>query len=82
MKTKRDKHRILHRLLEFFLVGVVMGISEDMLAIVLATNEPITPKIFLIATVVAVPFAIVSELIVDLPVFRNKVRRFLKKIWK
>ena len=50
---------------EFFIFGVLMGIVEDLVAIFISTGEPITPKIVMIASLVAVPFAGFSELIVD-----------------
>ena len=52
-------------LLEFFVFGVLMGITEDVIAIFAATGEPITMQVVTIATLVAIPFAVFSELIVD-----------------
>ena len=52
-------------LLEFFIFGVLMGITEDVIAIFAATGEPITMTVVVIATLVAIPFAVFSELIVD-----------------
>jgi len=52
-------------LLEFFIFGVLMGITEDVIAIFAATEEPITMTVVVIATIVAIPFAVFSELIVD-----------------
>jgi len=69
--TKKERKKITSRLIEFFAIGLVMGITEDMLAIYLATNEPITIKTFYVATAVAVPFAIISELVVDMKLFRK-----------
>jgi len=51
--------------LEFVIFGIVMGIVEDMLAVTLATGEPITWKVIAIVTLVAIPFAAIGELIVD-----------------
>ena len=50
---------------EFFIFGVLMGIVEDLIAIFISTGEPITLKIVMIASLVAVPFAGFSEFIVD-----------------
>lgn len=50
---------------EFFVFGFVVGVIEDLLAIFIATGEPITAHTFLIAGLVALPFAAFSELIVD-----------------
>ncbi|UCG95335.1 MAG: hypothetical protein JSV92_04825 [archaeon] len=51
--------------LEFLIFGIAMGVVEDMIAVVLATGEPITWNILVIVTLVAIPFAAIGELIVD-----------------
>lgn len=53
------------RLLEFFIIGLVMGIAEDIIAVSLSTGAMISWNVLLIVTLVAMPFAIISELIVD-----------------
>lgn len=68
------------RFLEFFIVGVIFGILEDLLAIVFATGHPITLRVFLIATFVAVPFAVISELFVDSPRFRRDIHRAISRM--
>ena len=55
----------LGRLLEFFIIGVVMGIVEDVIAVAISTGASITWKVILVVTLVAIPFAIISELVVD-----------------
>ena len=50
---------------EFFVFGVLMGVTEDLIAVLIATGEPITMRVVMIATLVALPFAAFSELIVD-----------------
>ena len=51
--------------MEFFFVGFVMGIAEDLIAIHFATDAVITMDVIIVAALVALPFAIFSELIVD-----------------
>ncbi|EKD58124.1 MAG: hypothetical protein ACD_57C00022G0003 [uncultured bacterium] len=51
--------------LEFLAFGVVMGIVEDIIAIKIVTGEAITLHILVLITLVAIPFAAFSELIVD-----------------
>lgn len=70
MKKKR-----LYRLLEFALVGVVMGMAEDLLAVRLVTDKPINLRVIWVVLLVALPFAFISEFVVDDP-------RFLKSIFK
>lgn len=71
-------HKKVTRLIEFFLIGLLLGIIEDIIAIKFATGEPITLKVVIIAALVALPFAIVSELIVDKPKFWEKIIKKLK----
>jgi len=61
--------------LEFLIFGIIMGIVEDVIAITFSTGEPITWKIIGIVTLVAIPFAIIGELIVD----RIDILKFLRK---
>lgn len=79
MKRVKDWARIEEHLLEFFIIGVVFGILEDMLAIYIYTGggEFDFVKALIIAAVVAVPLAIVSELFVD----RSEIFR-VKKLGK
>lgn len=67
------------RLLEFFLVGLVLGVFEDLIAISLATEKAIDFRVFVIAFFVAFPFAVFSELIVDHDKFKGLMRRWFKK---
>lgn len=68
----------LIRFTEFFIVGLMMGISEDLMAIYFATGETITIHIFIIASIVSLPFAFFSELVVDHPNFWPHVLGKLK----
>lgn len=71
-------HKKVTRLIEFFLIGLLLGIVEDILAIKFATGEPITWRVVMIAALVALPFAVISELIVDKPKFWEKIIKKLK----
>lgn len=70
--------KVFFRLLEFFVIGLVFGIVEDLLAIHFATDSQITWKTIWIAFLVALPFAVISELIVDMQSFRNYIKKLLK----
>jgi formate/nitrite transporter FocA (FNT family) len=70
-KTKRH---IFARLMQFFVIGVLMGIAEDLIAIHFATDAKITWQVVKIAFLVAFPFAIISELIADSKIFRRLLR--------
>ena len=49
----------------FFLFGFVMGLAEDLLAVVFATGHSITPYIVGICALVAFPFALFGMLVVN-----------------
>lgn len=51
--------------LGFLAFGVIMGVTEDLIAVGLATGQPITWRIVFIVTLVAIPFAIFGEIIID-----------------
>ena len=40
------KHKRVEIFLEFLIFGIIMGLTEDLIAIKLATNESITWEIF------------------------------------
>lgn len=54
---------------EFLIIGVVVGLTEDLLAIFFATDAKITWHVVWIVLLIAIPFAILSELVVDHPRF-------------
>ena len=57
------------RIIEFVLIGLLMGVSEDLLAVWLVTQEPISWNVLIIVVAIALPFAFVSEYVVDHPKF-------------
>lgn len=61
------------RLIEFFVVGVICGVIEDLIAILLATGGTFELRHLFVAIIVALPFALVSEIIVDHPDFWKKI---------
>jgi hypothetical protein len=68
------------RTLEFLVIGLVMGVTEDLLAVWLSTGEPITWSVLGMVIVVALPFAFLSEYVVDHPKFwQNTIGLRLKK---
>lgn len=80
MHVSKDNKRIMSHVVEFFIVGLVMGVTEDIIAIRLATNAEITWEVFKIAFWVALPFAFISELLIDMKIIRRSVRRFLRNL--
>jgi len=64
----RIKNKTL-RFIEFLVVGVMVGMLEDVLAVKFATGERITFGVLIIIFFVALPFAFISEYLVDHPRF-------------
>ncbi len=50
---------------EFLIFGIVIGITEDLIAIKFAAGEEITLKIVGIVILIAIPFAVLGEVIFD-----------------
>lgn len=64
----------LERFLEFLVIGVVMGVAEDLIAVKLATGASIGFEVVVIVFAVALPFAAFSELVVDRKDFLDMLR--------
>jgi putative flippase GtrA len=52
------------RLMEFFIIGVIAGIAEDLIAVYFITGT-FDPNTIWIVALIAIPFAVLSELVVD-----------------
>ncbi len=68
-----SKRRLFVRFLEFFVIGVVFGLGEDLLAIKITTGASINAKMVWLTLLIALPFAVFTELIVDHPDFWKKL---------
>ena len=63
------------RFIEFFVIGVLVGVIEDLIAVRLVTGAPTTFRTIWIVFLVALPFAILSEYVVDHPRFWKTIFR-------
>ncbi|MBY0328697.1 hypothetical protein K2Q02_01225 [Patescibacteria group bacterium] len=61
------------RVLEFIIAGLVIDLTENIITIKLTSDEPITWTTVLIALLVVIPFAILTELVIDHPLFWKKL---------
>lgn len=79
---KRIKERIRKRklevMLEFFIFGVIFGVVEDVLAVKIVTGETITWEVVGIVVLIAFPFAVIGEVVVD----NINLVKGLSRIWK
>ncbi len=75
--AKKNKWQKLEVLFELLVFGIAIGIVEDIIAIKLATDAPITWHVVGIVVLVAIPFAILGEVIFD----KVDFARILKKLF-
>jgi hypothetical protein len=73
------KYKKLELFLEFLVFGIIVGVIEDLTAFYFAIGNPITLKVVLVATCVAVPFAFLGELIIDRINFSYEKKKFYLK---
>lgn len=71
-----SKWKKIEVMFEFLLFGILIGIVEDIIAIKLTTGASITPRMIGIIVLIAIPFAIIGEMIAD----RVNLAKPLKKI--
>ena len=80
------KLHYLERFIEFFFIGLIMGVIEDLIAVKAITNITITWGMVGIIALVALPFAAFSELVVDakplFSFFKKEVKHEEKVIGK
>ena len=69
------KHDLREHLLEFFLIGGLLNIIENVAAIMIYGQTDFNWNMVIAATLTAIPFAIISELVVD----RTEIFRLKKK---
>ncbi|MEW5805557.1 MAG: hypothetical protein AB1721_02445 [Patescibacteria group bacterium] len=65
--------------LEFLIFGILIGIIEDLIAIKVATGQPITFQVFKAVFLIAIPFAFLGEIVVDKIDFVEIMKRIFKK---
>ena len=66
------------RIVEFIIIGLVVNSLDNVIAVKYAAGAELNWGIFARIFLFVVPFAILSELIVDHPEFWKKIMRFLK----
>lgn len=70
--------RKIELIFELLIFGIIFGITEDLIAIEIITDEPITWHVIGIIVLIAIPFAIVGEVVVD----RIDFVKIFQKIFK
>jgi hypothetical protein len=70
------KRERLARFLEFLIVGILIGVVEDLIAIHVTTGESLSVEMVIVVVLVAIPFAAFAELFVD----REEIQPFERVI--
>ncbi len=70
------------RILEFIIAGLLLDLIENIITVKVTTGEAITKEVVFVAFLVVIPFAIITELIIDHPKFWENVRNFYNKIFR
>lgn len=50
---------------EFLIFGIIFGVTEDLIAVEIITDEPITWHVIGIIVLITIPFALLGEVLVD-----------------
>ena len=66
------------RVIEFLVIGVLFGLIEDIIAVRAVSEVMIDLKVIGTVLLVAIPFAVISELVVDHPRFWEVLRLYKK----
>lgn len=74
-----NKYKRIEVIFEFLVFGIVIGIIEDVLAVKLTTGEPITWEIIGIIILIAIPFAILGEIVADHVDFVDLAQKFFRR---
>jgi hypothetical protein len=78
-KNNWKKWRKWEIIFELLIFGILIGIAEDLIAIKVATGQPITLKVIGIVILIAIPFAMLGEIIFDRIDFARIFQRIFEK---
>lgn len=67
------------RIIEFIIAGLVLDLIENVISIKLTTGAELTKEVFIVAALVVIPFAILTEVIIDHPNFWYRSFKIKKK---
>ena len=80
MKRKKKKNwKKIEVAFELLVFGIILGITEDLIAIKYAARAPITPRIVGMVILIAIPFAIIGEVVFDRIDFALIFKRIFEK---
>lgn len=74
-----DRAKKLEVTFEFFLFGIIFGVIEDIVAVKIISGDKITWQVVGIVVLIAIPFAIIGEILEDNIDFSKFMRRFVSE---
>ena len=77
--NNKTKWKRLEVFLEFLIFGIIVGVVEDLIAVELVADVPITWHVVGIIVLIAIPFALLGEVLVDRIDFVEILRKIFKK---
>lgn len=77
--NNKKKWQRLEVFLEFLIFGIIVGVVEDLIAVGLVADVPITWHVVGIIVLIAIPFAIIGEILVDRIDFIEIFRKIFRK---
>lgn len=75
----KTKWQRLEVFFEFLIFGIIVGVIEDLIAVKVVADVPITWHVIGIIVLIAIPFAVLGEILVDKIDFVNIFERFFRK---
>ena len=77
--NNKTKWQRLEVFLEFLIFGIIVGVTEDLIAVELVADVPITWHVVGIIVLIAIPFAFLGEVLVDRIDFVEIFKKIFKK---
>lgn len=65
MENNKTKWHRLEVFFEFLIFGIIVGVVEDLIAVEVVADVPITWHVVGIIVLIAIPFALLGEVLVD-----------------
>ena len=77
--NKKTKWKRLEVFFEFLIFGIIVGVTEDLIAVEVVADVPITWHVVGIIVLIAFPFALLGEVLVDRIDFIEIFRKYFRK---
>ncbi|MBI4101535.1 MAG: hypothetical protein HY443_01045 [Candidatus Nealsonbacteria bacterium] len=79
MENNKTKWQRLEVFFEFLIFGIIIGVIEDLIAVEIVADVPVTWSVVGIIVLIAIPFALLGEVLVDRIDFVSIFQKVFKK---